>query len=148
MPHCNRETITENHNQRRVVEPSLQYVYRKIPHLRLREQWERGDRKTVRTRGPGSLCHTYKVSLTWLPKYNLNKDSNNSYDKVNEWRPCGFNPTQGTKEFWVGGIAFLWEDHSNWLSKTKWSAQKKNVQTSNIIQSQQGMFYIHMHMWM
>lgn len=77
-------TITENHNKSlcQIVKPSPSgYTYKILPHLRLGDHCRRSARWIISAvwlcfLGMSMATYTHKTSPTWLPKHELNKDSN------------------------------------------------------------------------
>lgn len=85
---CNRENITNYHNQSKWELWSLVLTYTSIkqfPQVRFRENCRRGGRNIVRIRGSESLLlqgplvisevTPHKVTPTWLPELEVNKDN-------------------------------------------------------------------------
>lgn len=72
--------------------------------------------------------YTHKVSKNWLPKQELNRDKNNRHAKVEIGkliRPHIYTNTyRQQRKVKAGPIVFSNKEHTNWLSKTRWSALK------------------------
>lgn len=129
-----------------VTEPSLiQYIYKTPPHLRLREHWGRGERKSVRSWASGSLLGDCQViseatlhnmspqndcpNLNWtrmiptnLLKPGLGKDL----------RPQFYTRTTGNwGKLEVGEVILLHrKKHINWLSSIRWLVTLQGLKRS------------------
>ena len=91
------ETTVEIHNQSqcRVMDPSPnRYMCNTLPHVRFREHCGRGKQKDCKSHrirkcavrflaSTNVRSYTHKVSLTWLPKHELNKDSTHRHVQRN-----------------------------------------------------------------
>lgn len=78
--------------------------------------------------------YTYKVSPTWMPKHERNKDNTNEYAKHDKEKPIG--PQLNTENYrqlrtaGVGHVVFPKEKHSYWLFSAKQPALKACIQVT------------------
>lgn len=75
--------------------------------------------------------YTHKVSPTWLPKQEGNKDTVNEHVKVERKIPRGLNHTWRTTGNWVKlgtrEVVLPGEEHADWLPSTKQSVLKSYI---------------------
>jgi hypothetical protein len=127
-----------------VVQPNPNgYIFKMLPHLRLRKHCERVDRKNIIWEVYRNLLedlisffiirsYTYKISATWLHRWPWVKPMNMpNWMWVAQESLALHKEQQADKESWVGEVVLPREHHTNCLSSAKWSALKTYIQATS-----------------